>query len=85
MDELDLWVTMTDIGGLQLPIDLMDSVVFESKHKAVLHFRYATPYATGEADRSDFRRRVDPFLAFAGRATASFPFAFEPMLLQDVD
>ena len=86
VDELDLWVTMTDIGGLQLPIDLMDSVVFESKHKAVLHFRYATPYAAGlRQTRSDLRRRFNPLLAFAGRATASFPFAFEPMLLKDVD
>jgi patatin-related protein len=86
VDELDLWVTMTDIRGLQLPIDLMDSVVFESKHKSVLHFRYATPYAAGlRQTRSDLRRRFNPLLAFAGRATASFPFAFEPMILNDVD
>ena len=86
VDELDLWVTMTDIRGLQLPIDLMDGVIFESKHRAVLHFRYATPYASGLAQtRSDLRRRFNPLLAFAGRATASFPFAFEPMTLKDVD
>jgi patatin-related protein len=86
VDELDLWVTMTDICGLELPIDLMDSVVFEKKHKQVLHFRYATPYAADvEQTRSDFRRRFNPLLAFAGRATASFPFAFEPMLLNDVN
>ena len=86
VDELDLWVTMTDIRGLQLPIDLMDSVVFEKKYKSVLHFRYGTPYATGVGQtRSDFWRRLNPLLAFAGRATASFPFAFDPMLLDDVD
>ena len=86
VDELDLWVTMTDIRGLQLPIDLMDSVVFEKKYKSVLHFRYATPYAAGvDETRSDFWRRFNPLLAFAGRATASFPFAFDPMLFDDVD
>lgn len=86
VDQLDLWVTMTDINGLQLPIDLMDSVVFENKHRAVLHFRYATPYAAGvDETRSDFERRFNPLLAFAGRATASFPFAFDPMRLQDID
>jgi patatin-related protein len=86
VDQLDLWVTLTDIRGLELPIDLMDSVIFESKYKSVLHFRYATPFTTGdEATRSDFRRSFNPLLAFAGRATASFPFAFAPMLLDDVD
>jgi patatin-related protein len=86
VDELDLWVTMTDIRGLELPVDLMDCVVFENKYKALLHFRYATPYAAGvEQTRSDFRRRFNPLLAFAGRATASFPYAFDPMLLKDVD
>jgi patatin-related protein len=86
VDELDLWVTMTDIRGLELPIDLMDSVVFENKYKAVLHFRYATPYAAGvEETQSHFGRSSNPLLAFAGRATASFPFAFDPMRLDDVD
>ena len=86
VDELDLWITATDVHGLVLPIDLADRVVFERRYRAVFHFAAATPYASGgDEPRNDFTRAANPLLAFAARATASFPFAFEPMTLEDVD
>ncbi|MEK6274362.1 MAG: patatin-like protein [Actinomycetota bacterium] len=84
VEELDLWVTATDLRGLMLPIDLYDRVVFEKRHKNVFHFVYGSERARGEA-RNDFLRATNPFLAFAARATSSFPFAFEPMSLDDID
>ena len=35
--------------------------------------------------RDDFTKGHDPFLAFAARCTSSFPFAFEPMRLADIE
>ena len=83
VDELDCWITTTDIRGLLLPIDLYDRFVFERRHKKAFQFVYR-PH-TGPPARNDFARDVNPFLAFAGRCTAAFPFAFEPMQLADID
>jgi patatin-related protein len=86
VDELDLWITTTDIRGLLLPLELLDRVVFEPRYKNVLHFRYGSAYATGgEQTRDELGRRFNPLLAFAARATSSFPFAFDPMALDDVE
>jgi patatin-related protein len=86
VDELDLWVTTTDIRGLLLPLKLFDRVVFENRYRNVLHFRYWSAYATGsEGVPDEFERRFNPLLAFAARATSSFPFAFDPMTLEDID
>ena len=79
VDELDPWITATDLPGLALPIQLSArSVVWERRHKNVFHFRYAAPLATGETI-NNFKYDDNPFLAFAARSTSSFPFAFEPM------
>lgn len=83
VDELDLYVTATDIRGLSLPIRLADAVVFERRHRNVFHFKYATVRATGN-DVNEFRKELNPFLAFAARTTSSFPFAFEPVRLSDI-
>ena len=83
VDELDLYITATDIRGLALPIRLADAVVFERRHKNVFRFKYMTPNATG-SDVNEFRRQLNPFLAFAARTTSSFPFAFEPVRLSDI-
>lgn len=83
VDELDLYITATDIRGLALPIQLADAVVFERRHKNVFHFKYMTPGATGN-DVNEFRKELNPFLAFAARTTSSFPFAFEPVRLADI-
>jgi patatin-related protein len=84
IDELDLFITTTDIEGTLLPLRLSDTVVFERRHRNVFHFKYATPEATG-IQRNDFLSQNDPFLAFAARCTSSFPFAFEPMRLSDIN
>ncbi|MCS6860582.1 MAG: patatin-like protein, partial [Abditibacteriales bacterium] len=84
VDQLDLYVTATDISGLVLPIRLSDRVVYEKRHRHVFHFVYATEFASGD-DRNDFHANNNPFLAFAARSTSAFPFAFEPMRLCDMD
>lgn len=83
VDELDLYVTTTDIRGLSLPLRLADRVVWEKRHRNVFHFFYASEYASGEL-HNDFLSGNNPFLAFAARCTSSFPLAFEPMQLGDL-
>jgi patatin-related protein len=83
VDELDLFVTTTDLDGLPLPIRLANDAVVERRYKNVFHFVYAKEAASGEA-RNDFAKVNNPFLAFAARCTSSFPFAFEPMRLEDM-
>lgn len=80
VEDIDLFITATDIKGLTLPIQLADKLVFERRHRSVFHFRYSAK----DGD-NDFTKNYNPFLAFAARATSSFPFAFEPMLLDDID
>ena len=91
VDELDLFVTTTDIEGIPLPIKLADGVVYERRYRNVFHFRYSPDPRppedrTDDKDyrRDDFRKKDDPFLAFAARCTSSFPFAFDAMQLDDV-
>jgi patatin-related protein len=82
-EQIDLVVTTTDLQGLVLPIKLYDRVVQEPRHKYVFRFAYWTKEATG-ARRNDFALENDAMLAFAARCTSSFPFAFEPMVLDDL-
>ena len=84
VDELDLFITTTDIAGVPVPLRLLDDVVYERRHKNVFHFKYGNADVLGE-EQNDFRRTLNPFLAFAARCTSSFPFAFEPMRLCDID
>jgi len=69
VDELDLFITTTDIEGTLLPLRLSDTVVYERRHRNVFHFRYSKPESTGEK-RNDFLSQNDPFLAFAARCTS---------------
>ena len=86
VDELDLFITTTDIQGVPVPLRLSDAVVYERRHRNVFHFKYAQAEAIGgERDFNDFLATLNPFLAFAARCTSSFPFAFEPMRLCDID
>lgn len=86
VDEVDLFVTSTDLQGVVLPIQLSDDLVYERRHKNVLHFVYSSPEASGaDETRNDFHAESNPFLAYAARCTSSFPFAFEPMCLCDAD
>ena len=83
VQDLDLFVTATDLIGLPQPIRLADEVVYENCYRNVFNFRYATEDRTG-AKINDFLKKDNPFLAFAARCTSSFPFAFEPMTLADI-
>ena len=67
--------------GLLLPMDTYDRFVFERRHRKVFEFSYRSDVS----GRNDFTRDSNPFLAFAGRCTSAFPFAFEPMQLGDID
>jgi patatin-related protein len=82
-EQVDLAVTATDLQGLRMPIKLFDGVVHEKRHKNVFRFAYWTKEATG-TERNDFTPANNALLAFAARCTSSFPFAFEPMVLDDL-
>jgi patatin-related protein len=77
VDELDLFVTATDLHGLKVQLSLSDgNTVSERQHRHVFNFRY-----DAVSERSDFERQDHPFIAFAARCTSSFPVAFEPVTL----
>lgn len=79
VDELDLFVTTTDIRGSLVTLRLFDKVVHEKRHRQVFRFRY-----TDDGQKvvcNDLDPRNNAFLSFAARCTSSFPFAFEPMTL----
>lgn len=84
VDELDLFVTTTDLSGVTLPIRLSDCVVYERRHRNVLRFVCSNKVVSTET-RNDFEAKFNPFLAYAARCTSAFPAAFEPMCLCDTD
>ena len=79
-DEIDLFVTTTDLRGLPLSLRLADRLVAESRHRKVFHLRY-----DAAAQCNDFVQVNNPFLAYVARCTSSFPFAFEPMQLKAIE
>ncbi len=81
VDDLDLYVTTTDLRGVSLPIRFDNGVTVEPRYRNVFHFRYR--WERPEVV-SDFRFDSDPFLAFACRCTSAFPVAFQPMTLNDI-
>jgi patatin-related protein len=83
VNELDLFVTTTDIRGLPVNLRLADDVVEEFRHRNVFRFRYSDGFTTDAVN--DFLAETNPFLAYAARCTSSFPFAFAPMKLTDID
>lgn len=85
VNELDLFVTSTDLQGVVLPMRLSDDIVYERRHRNVMRFIYSERSVSGEETRNDFLAKYNPFLAFAARCTSSFPFAFEPMCLTDTE
>jgi len=85
VDELDLFVTTTDLSGVTLPIRLSDGVVYERRHRNVLRFVYSNIDSDKGKEWNDFKAKFNPFLAFAARCTSAFPAAFEPMCLCDTD
>jgi patatin-related protein len=81
VENLDLFATTTDLSGLNVPLTLADGVVIEKRHRSVFHFQYSN---SNPAMPSCFAPSENPFLAFAARSTSAFPFAFEPMELNDI-
>jgi patatin-related protein len=63
VDELDLFVTVTDVVGLPLTLRLLDKPVSEKRYRNVLRFRYDG----GRTGRplNNFRKEYNPLLAFA--------------------
>jgi len=81
---LDLFVTLTDYFGYQQLIEIHDPpVIREREHRHILQFSYRR-WPSGEVE-SDFALENAPALAFAARATSSFPGAFPPTQISEVD
>lgn len=79
VDELDLYVTATDLRGLPIHLKLDNAVADEFRHRNVFPFRYSE-----DCSLNDFSAKFNPFLAYAGRCTSSIPPAFEPMRVNDI-
>ncbi len=77
---LDLFVTATDFGGYIELLHLNSpAVVHESEHRLPIGFRAVTP-------REPDGPLAHPLeLVFAARSTASFPGAFPPLKLDEMD
>jgi len=81
---LDLFVTLTDHHGYERGIEMHDPPAIEEReHRHVLHFSYRR-FPNGEI-QSDFGLADAPSLAFAARATSSFPGAFPPARIVEID
>ncbi|MCC6828524.1 MAG: patatin-like protein [Novosphingobium sp.] len=77
---LDLFVTATDFKGHMETLRLHSPpLVQESEHRLSIGFRASTPVHAGGA------LAPMPELLFAARATASFPGAFPPLQLAEID
>jgi patatin-related protein len=81
---LDLFVTLTDYYGYEQLVQIHDPpLIHERDHHHVLHFAYRRS-ANGEVE-SDFDMDNAAGLAFAARATSSFPGAFPPARVVDMN
>lgn len=81
---LDLLVTVTDFRGLERSIFIHDPpVVYEREHRHLL--RFGLDHRRSGHLMSDFDVDNFPSLAFACRASASYPGAFPPVQLREMD
>ncbi len=81
---LDLFVTMTDYHGYEQLVQIHDPpLIHELEHRHILRFSYRR-HANGTVE-SDFDLDNAPALAFAARATSSFPGAFPPAQIAEMD
>ena len=82
--ELDLYVTLTDYHGYHQVVQIHDpALIHELEHRHVIRFNYRRR-ASGEVV-SDFDMANAAGLAFAARATSSFPGAFPPARIVEMD
>jgi patatin-related protein len=81
---LELFVTLTDFHGYQQLVQIHDPpLIHERDHHHILHFTYRRS-SSGDVE-SDFELDNAPALAFAARATSSFPGAFPPARILEMD
>lgn len=81
---LDLFVTVTDLSGYRRHVTIHDPpTIDDTEHRHILHFGYRH-WRNGET-RSDFDRDHLFDLVFAARATGSFPGAFPPLSVAEID
>ncbi len=81
---LDLFVTVTDYQGHAQLLQIHDPPLIEElEHRHILRFSYRR-HADGRVD-SDFELDNAAGLAFAARATSSFPGAFPPARIVEMD
>lgn len=82
--KLELIVSVTDFYGYTQDIPLHDPpFIREREHRHVLKFSYIQ--RTGGTAISDFDDAHIPGLVFAARATSSFPGAFPPLQMGEID
>ena len=82
--KLDLFVTLTDHYGYEQQLRIHHPpVIHEREHRHVLRFGYERR-PNGEVS-SDFDLAGVPALAFAARATSSFPGMFPPAQIGEMD
>jgi patatin-related protein len=80
---LDLIVMLTDYHGYQHLIQIHDPpLIRDREHHHVLRFACRR---NGKSAESDFTLSNAPALAFAARATSSFPGAFPPARIREMD
>ena len=82
VDELDLFVTATDMQGLVVQMRLADKLAKEYRHRNVFRFRYRGKRAT-DTKLNDLTPENNAFLAFAARATSAHQAAFSPVKFDD--
>ncbi len=81
---LDLFVSLTDFHGYHQLVQIHDPpLIHERDHSHVLHFSYQRR-SDGTVE-SDFDLENAASLAFAARATSSFPGAFPPTRIIEMD
>ena len=84
VDYIDLFVTATDLRGIQLPIVLEEGQDEEKIYKHVFPFAYRTDPSCHIRQVNHFSGKFDSMLAFAARCTSSIPPAFEPVTIRDI-
>lgn len=91
---LDLYITVTDYYGFRRVVPLNDPpVIHEREHRHNFHFSYLNKKNGQNAEdnkrphnvKSDFENLDIPALSFAARATSSYPGAFPPAQLREMD
>ncbi len=91
---LDLYVTVTDYYGFRRVIPMNDpAFIHEREHRHNFHFSYLNKKngrIAGNGDttnniETDFEYLDIPALSFAARATSSYPGAFPPTQLREMD